>query len=36
MIVTSGTVLGPYEILSRLGAGDIGEDYLAYTRLDRE
>ena len=34
MTLTSGIRLGPYEILSRVGADDMGEDYRAYTRLD--
>ena len=34
MTFTSGTLLGPYEILSGLGAGGMWEDYRAYTRLD--
>src|ERR1700687_5062504 len=36
MALTSGTKLGPYEILSPLGAGGMGEGYRAKdTRLDR-
>ena len=37
MMIDSGTRLGHYEILSRIGAGGMGEVYLAQdTRLDRK
>ncbi len=37
MALTPGIRLGPYEIASPLGAGDMGEVYRAKeTRLDRE
>ncbi len=36
MALSSGTRLGPYEILAQIGAGGIGEVYTARgTRLDR-
>src|SRR5258707_2055210 len=37
MMIDSGTRLGHYEILSRIGAGGMGEVYLAQdTKLDRK
>src|ERR1700692_450102 len=37
MALTSGTTLGPYEVVSALGAGGMGEVYRSRdTRLDRE
>lgn len=37
MTLTSGTRIGPYEIVSPLGAGDMGEVYRAHdATLQRE
>jgi serine/threonine protein kinase len=37
MSLAAGTRLGPYEITSRIGAGGVGEVYLAHDeRLDRD
>ena len=37
MIITAGTKLGRYEIRSQIGAGGMGEVYLAQdTKLDRK